>query len=71
MAELVRRDKNRPSVIMWSVANEPASNKPGAEDYFKYGLHAVFLWFDLPLFNLYSKMYSPAKGCHHARRLAT
>lgn len=35
MAELVRRDKNRPSVIMWSVANEPASNKPGAEDYFK------------------------------------
>ncbi|XP_074636652.1 beta-glucuronidase-like [Acropora palmata] len=35
MAELVRRDKNRPSVVMWSVANEPASSKPGAEAYFK------------------------------------
>ena len=35
MAELVRRDKNRPSVVMWSVANEPASNAPAAEAYFK------------------------------------
>ena len=42
MAELVRRDKNRPSVVMWSVANEPASSKPGAEAYFKYGLWAIF-----------------------------
>ena len=36
MAELVRRDKNRPSVVMWSVANEPASDVAAAEDYFKY-----------------------------------
>ena len=36
MAELVRRDKNRPSVVMWSVANEPASDAAAAEDYFKY-----------------------------------
>ncbi|KAI0212759.1 Beta-glucuronidase [Lamellibrachia satsuma] len=35
MKELVQRDKNRPSVIMWSVANEPASNKPLAQHYFK------------------------------------
>jgi beta-glucuronidase len=35
MTELVRRDKNRPSVIMWSVANEPDSNKAIAENYFK------------------------------------
>ncbi|XP_077867014.1 beta-glucuronidase-like [Saccoglossus kowalevskii] len=35
MDELVRRDKNRPSVIMWSVANEPASEYPQAEAYFK------------------------------------
>ncbi|XP_076452855.1 beta-glucuronidase-like [Babylonia areolata] len=35
MTELVRRDKNRPSVIMWSVANEPASWLPQAETYFK------------------------------------
>lgn len=32
--ELVRRDKNHPCVIMWSVANEPASHDKGAKDYF-------------------------------------
>ncbi|KAE8625003.1 hypothetical protein XENTR_v10006127 [Xenopus tropicalis] len=35
MEELVRRDKNRPSVVMWSVANEPASQLPVAGYYFK------------------------------------
>ncbi|KAL5017218.1 hypothetical protein ScPMuIL_006807 [Solemya velum] len=35
MGELVRRDKNRPSVIMWSVANEPASSRDEARPYFK------------------------------------
>ncbi|XP_072099527.1 beta-glucuronidase [Mobula birostris] len=35
MKELVHRDKNRPSVVMWSVANEPASGLPPAEYYFK------------------------------------
>ncbi|KAG8451786.1 hypothetical protein GDO86_003832 [Hymenochirus boettgeri] len=35
MEELVRRDKNRPSVVMWSVANEPASQLPEAGYYFK------------------------------------
>ncbi|KAK7087444.1 beta-glucuronidase-like [Littorina saxatilis] len=35
MAEMVQRDKNRPSVCMWSVANEPASQLPQAENYFK------------------------------------
>ncbi|XP_053563422.1 beta-glucuronidase isoform X2 [Bombina bombina] len=35
MEELVRRDKNRPSVVMWSVANEPASQLPLAGYYFK------------------------------------
>ncbi|XP_063847967.1 beta-glucuronidase-like isoform X3 [Scylla paramamosain] len=34
MQELVRRDKNRPSVIMWSVGNEPQSNQAAAEGYF-------------------------------------
>uniref|UniRef100_A0A8C2A7M6 Beta-glucuronidase n=1 Tax=Cyprinus carpio TaxID=7962 RepID=A0A8C2A7M6_CYPCA len=31
MEELVRRDKNHPSVVMWSVANEPASEMPPEE----------------------------------------
>ncbi|XP_064533940.1 beta-glucuronidase isoform X2 [Pseudopipra pipra] len=35
MEELIRRDKNRPSVVMWSVANEPASELPPAGFYFK------------------------------------
>ncbi|XP_054610990.1 beta-glucuronidase isoform X2 [Dunckerocampus dactyliophorus] len=35
MDELVRRDKNHPSVVMWSVANEPASEMPPADLYFK------------------------------------
>ena len=30
MEELVARDKNRPSVVMWSIANEPRSNKDSA-----------------------------------------
>ena len=35
MTELVTRDKNRPAVILWSVANEPASDKSVAAPYFK------------------------------------
>lgn len=33
--DLIDRDKNHPSVVMWSIANEPASNEEGAYDYFK------------------------------------
>lgn len=33
--DLVARDKNHPSVVMWSIANEPASNEEGADEYFK------------------------------------
>ncbi len=36
MHELIQRDKNRPSVVMWSVANEPASELSVAESYFRY-----------------------------------
>lgn len=35
MKELVRRDKNHPSVVMWSVANEPAAELQPAGFYFK------------------------------------
>ena len=35
MKELVNRDKNRPSVIAWSIANEPGSEVPQALDYFQ------------------------------------
>lgn len=35
IAELVKRDKNHPSVVMWVVANEPASHEEGAHEYFE------------------------------------
>ena len=35
MKELVQRDKNRAAVIMWSLANEPQTNSPYSESYFK------------------------------------
>ncbi|WP_226345439.1 beta-glucuronidase [Agilicoccus flavus] len=33
--DLVARDKNHPSVVIWSIANEPESETQGAEDYFR------------------------------------
>ncbi|CAG7834532.1 unnamed protein product, partial [Allacma fusca] len=35
MKELIQRDKNRASVVMWSVSNEPKSDKNESESYFK------------------------------------
>uniref|UniRef100_UPI0031F87980 beta-glucuronidase isoform 3 precursor n=1 Tax=Pongo abelii TaxID=9601 RepID=UPI0031F87980 len=35
MEEVVRRDKNHPAVVMWSVANEPASHLESAGYYLK------------------------------------
>ncbi|CAG9770247.1 unnamed protein product [Ceutorhynchus assimilis] len=34
-SEMYQRDKNRPSVIMWSIANEPRVTIPASGDYFK------------------------------------
>ena len=31
---LINRDKNHACVVMWSIANEPESNAPGAKEYF-------------------------------------
>jgi beta-glucuronidase len=33
--ELILRDKNHPSVVMWNIANEAATEEEGAYDYFK------------------------------------
>jgi beta-glucuronidase len=33
--ELIARDKNHPSVVLWSIANEPESHTEGAEAYFE------------------------------------
>jgi beta-glucuronidase len=33
--ELIARDRNHPSVVLWSIANEPESDTEGAEKYFE------------------------------------
>ena len=33
--ELITRDKNHPSVVLWSIANEPESDTDKAEKYFQ------------------------------------
>lgn len=35
LEQLIHRDRNHPSVVMWSVANEPRVGKPAADGYFK------------------------------------
>jgi beta-glucuronidase len=35
ISELISRDKNHPSVVMWSIANEAATAEEGAYEYFK------------------------------------
>jgi len=35
IAELIARDKNHPSVVLWSIANEPESYTPAARGYFE------------------------------------
>ena len=35
ISELIRRDKNHPSVVLWSIANEPESVTPEARAYFE------------------------------------
>ena len=34
ISELIERDRNHPSVVMWSIANEPESGLPAAREYF-------------------------------------
>lgn len=35
MEDMIARDKNKPAIVMWSVANEPTSDLPQARAYFK------------------------------------
>lgn len=39
IGELISRDRNHASVVMWSIANEPKSNQPEADQYFKEIVH--------------------------------
>lgn len=35
LEQLIHRDRNHPSVIMWSIANEPRTAKNQSEPYFR------------------------------------
>lgn len=63
MEELVRRDKNHASVVMWSVANEPASEMPPAGQYFKTVIaHTKVLDQTRPVTYVSSSDYARDKG---------
>ena len=49
--ELIARDKNHPCVVMWSIANESASEEEGAHDYFQPLVepHAISIHKNAPL----------------------
>ena len=49
--ELIARDKNHACVVMWSIANEPATNAQGSHEYFE------------PLFKLAKKLDPQKRPC--------
>ncbi|XP_071443671.1 beta-glucuronidase-like [Hetaerina americana] len=63
MTELIQRDKNRPSVILWSLANEPLSQEKGADLYFsKLVNHTKALDSSRPVTFVTSQQYSNDKA---------
>ncbi|MDR3138938.1 MAG: beta-glucuronidase [Treponema sp.] len=44
IGEMIRRDKNHPSVIAWSLANEPETTAEAAAPYFKKLFDAALAW---------------------------
>ncbi len=59
--ELIARDKNHPSVIMWSLSNEASTMEPKAEEYFKNLVEEVRKADDRPLFNVNLMLIEPGK----------
>lgn len=43
LKELIERDRNHPSVIMWSLSNEAQSDKNSSREYFRFYLSIYFL----------------------------
>ncbi|CAB4054672.1 uidA [Lepeophtheirus salmonis] len=62
MKEMIDRDKNRASVIIWSIANEPRSFKKSAKEYFSSVVNATrrfdSKFLDLVGINKYAGWYS-------------
>lgn len=57
--EMINRDKNHASVVMWSISNESAHYAPGAHDYFE------------PLFKLARKLDPQQRPCTYVAIMMT
>jgi len=67
LRELIARDRNRPSVVLWSIANEPESHTDEAVEYFE-PLFALARELDpsRPV-GFVNQMHAPAGRCKLAR----
>ncbi|VDD96340.1 unnamed protein product [Enterobius vermicularis] len=60
--EMIARDRNHPSVIMWSLANEPKTDLPAAQPYFESLVNvAKSLDASRPITTVYSTLYDRDK----------
>ncbi|KAF6206947.1 hypothetical protein GE061_018183 [Apolygus lucorum] len=67
LTQLIQRDKNRPSVIMWSVANEPRTQYQESADYFRSVVkHTKTLDTTRPVTAALNKWYSVDQACNNA-----
>lgn len=67
LSELIRRDKNRPSVMLWSVANEPRTAHYEAGMYFKQVIrHTRYLDSSRPVTMAISTSYEVRINCAHS-----
>ncbi|MBS3995085.1 MAG: beta-glucuronidase [Alkaliphilus sp.] len=59
--EMIARDKNHPSVVMWSLANEASVMEPNAEPYFQKLVEETRKMDDRPLLNVNLMLIEPGK----------
>lgn len=60
MKEMIGRDKNHPSIVMWSLANEPDSSRPESVPYFKCD---TFRMYTPTVTFCFYRTYVPNCGC--------
>ncbi|XP_072949362.1 beta-glucuronidase [Epargyreus clarus] len=66
LTELIRRDKNHPSVIMWSISNEPRSANRNADAYFgEVVKHVKSMDLSRPVTLAIAQSYSQDKSGQH------
>ena len=58
---MIKRDKNHPCVVMWSLANEASTTEPNAESYFKKLVEETRKLDSRPLMNVNIMLTEPGK----------